>query len=51
MTKDHICTMRYCGIRENHGKAYELFVCTDPDCQREEWRPYSGCFDTIEERV
>lgn len=47
----HTCNMQYRGIRENAGKPYEVFVCSDPECQREEWRPYSGCYDTIEGRM
>lgn len=45
---DHTCTMQYRGIRENHGKPYELFVCEV--CGREDWRPYTGTMETLEVR-
>ena len=51
VTKDHTCQMQYRGIRENHGKPYEVYICSDPDCQREEWREYTGTQDTIEWRT
>lgn len=47
----HVCTLRYCGIRTNKGKEYDVYICTDPNCQREEWRPYSGAIDTVEGRM
>ena len=47
----HVCTLRYCGIRTNNGKEYDVYICSDPDCQREEWRPYSGAIDTVEGRM
>jgi hypothetical protein len=46
--KDHVCDLHYRGVRENAGKAYDLFICVI--CGREEWRAYTGCYDTIEGR-
>jgi hypothetical protein len=46
--KDHTCDLHYRGVRENARKAYDLFVCVI--CGREEWRAYTGCYDTIEGR-
>ncbi len=49
MTDDpHDCDLHYQGIRQNHGKPFELYVCII--CGREEWRPYSGAIDTVEGR-
>ncbi len=48
MTDNHTCDLHYQGLRQNHGKEYELYVCSI--CGREEWRPYSGAIDTVEGR-
>ena len=44
----HFCQMHYAGIRENHGKVFEVWTCLI--CGREEWTYYTGTQDTIEWR-
>lgn len=48
LTEDHTCNMQYRGIRENHGKPHEIYICEI--CGREEYREYTGTQDTIEWR-
>lgn len=49
LSGDHTCNMQYRGIRENHGKPHEIYICEI--CGREEYREYTGTQDTIEWRV